>query len=146
MSRDYPPSLPLPTHFVCHFESNRCSYPGAQVIIKETETTFDGSRVEVTGLDLGRGLILVNLPPFDVISDSTLNLFVPCLSSRALRLSGICRYHVFPQMWLEFISSTCIPSLLKVRSWHSAALIVLLFFLLHAVVAVAPSAVLYSHH
>jgi hypothetical protein len=31
--------------------------------------------VEVTGLDLGRGLILVNLSPFDVISESTLNLY-----------------------------------------------------------------------
>jgi hypothetical protein len=45
-------------------------------------------------------------------------------------------------MWLEFISSTCIPSLLKA----SISLQLPLFlFCLRAVVAVALSAVLYHH-
>jgi hypothetical protein len=46
-------------------------------------------------------------------------------------------------MWLEFISSTCIPSLLKASI--SLQLPLFLFFCLRAVVAVALSAVLYHH-
>ena len=112
------------------------------MIIKETETTFDGSRVEVTGLDLGRGLILVNQPPFDVISDSTLNLFVPCLFRRALRLSAHPQVPRIPPDVAGVHQQHLHPVPPQGKHFASAALV---FVFLFAVAAVALSAVLYHH-
>jgi hypothetical protein len=45
------------------------------------------------------------------------------------RLTATSRYHVFPEVWLEFISGTCIPSFLKVFFFFAPVIHVFFFSL-----------------